>query len=144
MGFLDFDGSNGDDLKKQFTNHVKAAGEKGCGFESSLESWYRFLVDPAPPQSVQVQNNFSSPVGVDKEVLKERAAFLRPDSLLAIPEARTRAAHRRKRRQACRRGAGASGAGRAVRRSGSAGLLRLQDVRDPATHRPDRSAELSG
>ena len=85
MGFLNFDGTNGAQLKTDFTNHVTDAGEKGCGFESSLEAWYRFLVDPAPPQSVTVAKNVRRrPTGIDQEVLTERANFLRPDSLLAI------------------------------------------------------------
>lgn len=53
-------------------NEVTAAGERGCGFESSLEAWYRFLVDPAPPANVKVTNNVSAPDGVDQEVLTER------------------------------------------------------------------------
>ncbi len=84
LGFLAFDGTNGADVEQQFSNQVQVAGEKGCGYESSLEAWYRFLVDPAPPLNVKVSNNASSPDGVDQEVLDERKAFLRPDSLLAI------------------------------------------------------------
>ncbi len=82
--FLNFDGTNGTTLAAQFADQVDAAGEQGCGFESSLEAWYRFLVDPAPPLNVKVTNGVSSPDGVDHEVLTERASFLRPDSLLAI------------------------------------------------------------
>ena len=84
MGFLDFDGTNGGSLVSDFKNQVPAAGEHGCGFESSLESWYRFLVDPAPPKDVKLTGSNSAPDGVDQEVLKERADFLRPDSLLAV------------------------------------------------------------
>lgn len=60
-------------------------GEQGCGYEASLEAWYRFLVDPEPPESVVVSQ--SSPgvlQGVDQVVLEQRARFLRPDSVLAI------------------------------------------------------------
>ena len=32
--------------------HVASAGEFGCGFESQLEAWYRFLIDPEPPLEV--------------------------------------------------------------------------------------------
>jgi len=84
MGFLNFDGTNGATLKTAFTNHVGAAGEQGCGFESSLEAWYRFLVDPKPPQSVTVAKNVSSPTGTDQKVLTERTNFLRSNSLLAV------------------------------------------------------------
>ncbi len=84
LGFLDFDGTHGAEVKTDFTNYVTAAGEQGCGFESSLEAWYRFLADPAPPLDVKVTNNYSTPTGVDQEILYERAHFLRPDSLLFI------------------------------------------------------------
>jgi hypothetical protein len=75
------------DAKKlglQFGEMVKAAGELGCGFEASLESWYRFLIDPEPPLQITVQNERSVASGIDEEVLAQRRAFLRPDSLVAI------------------------------------------------------------
>lgn len=85
---------------EQFRNFVVAGGELGCGFEMILESWYRFLIDPDPPsevvrrgssQSVAIRGN----AGTDPEtgiaygdwggeILKQRAAFLRPDSLVAV------------------------------------------------------------
>ena len=34
---------------------MAAAGENGCGYEASLEAWYRFLVDPEPPSAVQLR-----------------------------------------------------------------------------------------
>ncbi|MES1183019.1 MAG: hypothetical protein ABUL60_04340, partial [Myxococcales bacterium] len=34
-----------DKLRRQ----VQAAGEHGCGYEATLEAWYRFLIDPEPP-----------------------------------------------------------------------------------------------
>lgn len=71
-------------LKEAVNEMVAAVGEHGCGFESSLESWYRFLVDPEPPQSVQVKDGIAEPVGIDKELLAERKAFLRDGSALAI------------------------------------------------------------
>lgn len=64
--------------------HVRSAGEHGCGYEATLESWYRFLIDPEPPASVVVTNGTAAPQGVDQEILLQRAAFLRPDSLVAI------------------------------------------------------------
>ena len=63
---------------------VDGVGQSGCGFESQLESWYRFLVDPEPYQSIAVVNGRATPSGIDEALLAERAAFLRSDSLLAI------------------------------------------------------------
>ena len=84
-----------------FQDMIQATGEAGCGFEASLESWYRFLIDPEPPANVT--RDASNPPqsvrgaklvthgdgtttceGCDLELLKQRAAFLRPDSLVAI------------------------------------------------------------
>ncbi len=76
------------DFGATFGSYVQKAGENGCGFEASLESWYRFLIDPTPPESVttvaagNVTLNQLGPV--NQVVLAQRAAFLRPDSLLAI------------------------------------------------------------
>ena len=76
-----------------FTNHVKAAGEHGCGYEASLEAWCRFLVDPEPVATMgHTDQNLSArpasgnpPVTtVNQVVLKQRADFLRHDSLLAV------------------------------------------------------------
>lgn len=63
---------------------VEGLGTKGCGFESQLESIYRFLVDPAPYASIVVQNGTAQALGVDDLLLTQRADFLRPDSALAI------------------------------------------------------------
>ena len=65
---------------------LEAVGERGCGYEASLEAWFRFLVDPEPPGSVAVPagNAQSVVLDVDATVLAQRAAFLRPDSVLAI------------------------------------------------------------
>ncbi len=69
-----------------FQNLVTGAGEQGCGYEASLEAWYRFLVDPDPPLDVLYDEarRESVGVGVDDVVLAQRAQFLRPDSLVAI------------------------------------------------------------
>ncbi len=76
-----------------FVSQVSAlttgADQKGCGFEAPLEAWYRFLVDPTPPESVEL-NDPANPflgahaVGTDNVVLQQRAAFARPDSLLLV------------------------------------------------------------
>jgi hypothetical protein len=107
-GFLAWD-PNGKDLppgtaspdvfKQNFQDMIAASGEHGCGYEASLEAWYRFLVDPEPPAnvtlganqqsvrgSVLVKNADGSTTcnGCDQELLAQRQAFLRPDSLVAI------------------------------------------------------------
>ncbi len=71
-------------LRTDFQNHVEAAGEVGCGFEATLEAWYRFLIDPSPPMDLVVEGSDAVSTGVDQDVLNQRAAFLRPDSLVAI------------------------------------------------------------
>lgn len=65
---------------------ILGAGEHGCGYEAQLESIYRFLVDPEPPQSVELDSatQRTKKVGVDVELLAERASFLRPDSSVAV------------------------------------------------------------
>jgi hypothetical protein len=70
-------------------DHVLAATERGCGFEASLESWYRFLIDPEPVSSlaygdtgIGAQVSIRGPV--NQTVLAQRAAFLRPNSRVAI------------------------------------------------------------
>jgi len=65
---------------------IESAGEHGCGYEAQLESVYRFLVDPEPPKSVEVPAGgfTTSPVGIDQELLDERAHFLRPDSSVVV------------------------------------------------------------
>jgi len=88
-----------DDLNTTFQDMIGAVGERGCGYEASLESWYRFLIDPEPPASVERvgqatvrsskltvnADGSSGPcVGCDEALLAQRKAFLRPDSLVAI------------------------------------------------------------
>jgi hypothetical protein len=91
--------SNAGNLNMAFQNMIAAVGEHGCGYEASLESWYRFLIDPEPPAEVKLENNqtvrgskltvnangtFGECVGCDTTLLAQRKAFLRPDSLVAI------------------------------------------------------------
>lgn len=69
----------------EFTNFVRATGEIGCGLEMSMESWYRFLVDPKPPTDVmQANGGYVYRGDVDNTVLSLRKAFLRSDSLVAV------------------------------------------------------------
>lgn len=63
---------------------VEGAGQIGCGYESQLESWYRFLADPEPYESIPVVNGEATPTGTDAVLLQQRAQFLRPDSMLVI------------------------------------------------------------
>lgn len=71
---------------KIFTDLVSATHEVGCGYESQLEGWFRFLIDPVPPvlPLPAPVNNYTSRIGSDDTLLNQRAAFLRPDSLVAV------------------------------------------------------------
>ncbi len=86
-------------LISDFQEMVAGVHEYGCGYEAQLESWYRFLVQPDPFDHISrdqgecsapgaapngMQTNFACLVGVDTTILKQRADFLRPDSLLAV------------------------------------------------------------
>jgi hypothetical protein len=69
---------------EDFTAMVIAAGEKGCGYEAQLESWYRFLVDPEPVTTL-TNNGMSAQRGpVNAALLEQRSKFMRHDSLLAV------------------------------------------------------------
>ena len=91
-GFLKFDPSGDapgaitdrEQLLAAFADIVTATGEEGCGYEATLESWYRFLADPQPPLEVVRDGNASVAQGIDQTVLEQRAQFLRPDSLLVV------------------------------------------------------------
>ncbi len=84
--------SDRDVLTQRFVDLVDGVEQTGCGFESTLESWYRFLVDPAPYERIvpvacnpgDADQTCRAPTGVDDVLLGQRADFLRPDSLLAI------------------------------------------------------------
>lgn len=76
-----------DKLNTDFGSVVRGTGQDGCGYEASLESWYRFLVDPNPPATVGKPAKIGELAiidGVDDELLQQRAEFLRPDSLVAV------------------------------------------------------------
>ena len=72
------------ELLTDFAELVGGAGVVGCGIESQLESWYRFLVQPDPYSSLVVNGGKASWSGVDTTILQERHDFLRPDSLVAV------------------------------------------------------------
>jgi hypothetical protein len=72
-------------LIQDFTGLIQGVGNYGCGIESQLESWYRFLVQPDPYDSLTLDGNGHAQwSGVDTTILKQRHDFLRPSSLVAI------------------------------------------------------------
>jgi hypothetical protein len=76
--------TNSQALVTNFGNQVTETGEIGCGFEASLEAWYRFLIDPSPPLDVVQNMGQAEVIRPNNTVLQQRAAFLRPDSLVAV------------------------------------------------------------
>jgi hypothetical protein len=94
-GFLLYNPTVADGLKTTtavvdpFRSMVTGVGQHGCGYEASLESVYRFLVDPEPYKTLTISGDIGgagSAVlnGVDQELLAQRAEFLRPDSLVSV------------------------------------------------------------
>ncbi len=76
-----------DALGNAFRSMVVGVGQDGCGFEAQLEAMYRFLAQPDPWSEIAVEGNKASygpKTQVDTELLRQRAAFLRPDSLVAV------------------------------------------------------------
>jgi hypothetical protein len=78
-----------DALSNAFKKLVVGVGQHGCGLEAQLESVYRFLVQPDPWTQIAVdpdtqRASYGAPNEVDVELLRQRAAFLRPDSLVAV------------------------------------------------------------
>lgn len=63
---------------------VRGSGTTGCGFEAQLESIYRFLVEPNPYASIEIEGTSAVLKGTDDIILKQRADFLRPTSALAV------------------------------------------------------------
>ena len=100
LGFLAWDPDNlyggttqAAALITDFTTLVTQTGEQGCGYEASLEAWYRFLIDPLPyaqltkadPQAPAVPaTDGAGSILLDGAVLDQRRAFLRQDSLVAV------------------------------------------------------------
>jgi hypothetical protein len=91
-GFLSWDPADDTepfiDLAQQLVGRL---GEQGCGFEATLEAWYRFLADPAPAERMELQPCSEAgpalcgtPTGLDAALLAQRAAFLRPSSALVV------------------------------------------------------------
>jgi len=72
-------------LESDFGDLVGGLQWFGCGIESQLENWYRFLIQPDPYNSLGLDGSQHAQwVGVDQTILQERRDFLRPDSLVAI------------------------------------------------------------
>ncbi len=72
-------------LVSEFSTAVLGVHDHGCGFEAQNEAWYRFLAQPDPFANIDMGTNGGRTLsGVDQTILKQRADFLRPDSLLAV------------------------------------------------------------
>jgi hypothetical protein len=81
-------------LETDFAGLVQGAGVSGCGIESQLESWYRFLIQPDPYDHLVLNppgdggntRTFASAgwAGVDATILQQRHDFLRPDSAVIV------------------------------------------------------------
>ena len=74
-------------LVTDFKALVGGTQQHGCGLEAQLESWYRFLIQPDPWDSIQLSSDNpprASQQGVDATLLKMRHDFLRSDSLVAV------------------------------------------------------------
>jgi hypothetical protein len=70
-------------LESDFQALVAGVHTYGCGIESQLETWYRFLIQPDPYDSISTSGG-AQWVGVDATIIQQRHDFLRPDSLVAI------------------------------------------------------------
>ena len=72
-------------LNTAFEDLVAGVHQLGCGIESQLESWYRFLVQPDPYDHIEAPAGQGATwVGVDATILQQRHDFLRPNSVVAI------------------------------------------------------------
>ena len=71
-------------LESVFTSLVGGVGMFGCGLESQIETWYRFLIQPDPYASLTSTGGKANWSGVDTVILQQRHDFLRPDSLVIV------------------------------------------------------------
>ena len=83
---LDATGTDRDAFISAVQRQANSVGETGCGYEASLEAWYRFLVDPEPVLSLSHDASTSLTVRgpINQVVLAQREQFLRRDSALVI------------------------------------------------------------
>ncbi len=80
------------ELIESIQSQILAIGTSGCERQAPLEAWYRFLVEPRPPLDTVLRvDGTAGPeldsdgnVVLDTELLAQREAFLRPQSLLAV------------------------------------------------------------
>lgn len=93
QGFLAWDpGKPQAEFEREVQAMTERVGENGSGYEAPLEAWYRFLVEPAPYDTLAyVPCSADDPSvecvveqGLDTKLLEQRRAFLRPDSVLVI------------------------------------------------------------
>jgi hypothetical protein len=78
-------GGDVDALVKDAQDLVNGVGQTGCGFEAQLESMYHFLSAPDPWSSIVLNANQQAEYkDVDNVLLAQRAAFLRPDSIVSV------------------------------------------------------------
>ena len=60
-------------------------GINGCGYEAQLESWYRFLIDPSPYESISLDADDKVVLnGIDKVVLEQRKVRSQPRNIGAV------------------------------------------------------------
>jgi hypothetical protein len=99
-GFLEWrTGGDASVFDRDLESMITAVGQVGCGFEASLEAWFRFLIDPEPYASltrvacngggtgtdcVAPARDEAGQKLIDTVLLEQRAAFLRPDSLVMV------------------------------------------------------------
>jgi len=83
---LDETGTDRDAFIDAVQKQANSVGEAGCGYEASLEAWYRFLIDPEPVSSLTHDAGASTTVRgpINQVVLKQRQSFLRQDSAVVI------------------------------------------------------------
>jgi hypothetical protein len=82
-------GGTPDAVAIPFAEMIRGAGQHGCAYEASLESVYRFLVEPEPFNTIRIDTSIGGAGqallnGTDMTLLQQRADFLRPDSLVAV------------------------------------------------------------
>lgn len=86
-GYLTYDGTEAElpTLTSNLAGQIAAAGTEGCGFEAQLEAAYRFLVDPSPPDDLELSENLEAQsTGLDQEILDQRQEFLRDGSAVFV------------------------------------------------------------
>jgi hypothetical protein len=75
-------------LESDFADLLSGVHQGGCGIESQLEAWYRFLIQPDPYDSIVLSGpgyaGQASWLNVDSTILQQRKDFLRPDSAVVI------------------------------------------------------------